>query len=216
MVGLGKYDHDLPKGPQQRPFAHLKRDAGGKFDDAELARIMRDGIEQVAGAFGARNIPKSMRAITILGINQSRQWNLCTLNEYRRFFGLKTYDTFEEGNPDPYVAEQLKHLYEHPDYNELYPGLAVEEYKEPMVPGVGICPTHTISRVVLSDAVSLVRGDRFYTLDYGPKNLSSWGYNEVAVDSSVNQGCVFYKLLLRALPNHFQPNSIYAHCKYQP
>jgi hypothetical protein len=24
---------------------------------------------------------------------------------------LKTYDTFEEINPDPYVAEQLKHLY---------------------------------------------------------------------------------------------------------
>ncbi|EXJ91015.1 hypothetical protein A1O1_04122 [Capronia coronata CBS 617.96] len=211
MVGLGKYDHELPEDPQQRPFAHLKRNASGKFEDADLAQIMRTGVEQVSGAFGARNIPKSMRAITILGINQSRYWNLCTLNEYRKFFGLKTYDTFEEVNPDPYVAEQLKHLYEHPDYIELYPGLAIEEYKEPMVPGVGICPTHTISRVVLSDAVSLVRGDRFYTLDYGPKGLTSWGYNEVAIDMSVNQGCVFYKLMLRALPDYFKPSSIYAH-----
>ncbi|KAH0846113.1 hypothetical protein AYO21_10106 [Fonsecaea monophora] len=211
MIGLAKYDHDLPKDPLQRPFAHLKRDAHGKFDDGELAKIMQAGVEEVAGAFGARNIPKSLRAITILGIRQSRAWNLCTLNEYRKFFGLKTYDTFEEVNPDPYVAEQLKHLYEHPDFIELYPGLAVEEYKKPMVPGVGICPTHTISRVVLSDAVSLVRGDRFYTIDYTPKNLTNWGFNEAASDTSVNQGCVFYKLILRALPNHFKPNSIYAH-----
>ena len=136
------------------------------------------------------------------------------MNEYRRFFGLKTYDTFEEVNSDPYIAEQLKHLYEHPDYIELYPGLAIEDFKEPMVPGVGICPTHTISRVVLSDAVALVRGDRFYTLDWSPKNLTNWGYNEVAYDLNINQGCVFYKLMLRALPNHFKPNSIYAHCKF--
>ena len=98
-----------------------------------------------------------------------------------------------------------------------------------MIPGVGVCPTHTISRAVLSDAVALVRGDRFYTvcraldiihavpnslqLDYSPKNLTAWGYNEVNYDLSVNQGCSFYKLLLRALPNHFKPDSIYAHVR---
>ena len=147
----------------------------------------------------------------MLGIQQSRAWNLCTLNEFRTFFGLKRYDTFEEINPDPYVADQLKHLYEHPDYVELYPGIAIEAAKAPMVPGVGICPTHTISRAVLSDAVALVRGDRFYTLDYNPKNLTNWGYNEVQYDLSINQGCVFYKLLLGGLPDHFKPDSIYAH-----
>lgn len=53
---------------------------------------------------------------------------------------------------------------EHPDFVELYPGIVAEEAKEPMVPGVGITPTYTISRAVLSDAVGLVRGDRFYTV----------------------------------------------------
>jgi len=33
-----------------------------------------------------------------------------------------------------------------------------------MIPGVGIAPTYTLSRTVLSDAVALVRGDRFYTV----------------------------------------------------
>lgn len=79
-----------------------------------------------------------------------------------------------------------------------YPGTVAEEAKEPMIPGVGIAPTYTISRVVLSDAVCLVRGDRYYTTDYNPRNLTNWGYNEVQYDLNVNQGCVFYKLFIRA------------------
>ena len=80
-----------------------------------------------------------------------------------------------------------------------------------MVPGVGICPTYTISRIVLADAVALVRGDRFYTLDYGPKAHTNFGFKEQNYDLNFNSGCVFYKLLLRALPDHFESNSIYAH-----
>ena len=105
-----------------------------------------------------------MRAVEILGMMQARKWQCGSLNEFRKFFGLKQYDTFEEINPDPEVADQLRHLYEHPDYVELYPGLVSEEAKDPMAPGVGICPSYTISRAVLSDAVALVRGDRFYTV----------------------------------------------------
>lgn len=118
----------------------------------------------VSGSFGPRNIPKALRAVEVLGIQQARKWNCGSLNEFRKFFGLKPYDKFEEINSDPYIADQLRHLYEHPDYVELYPGIIAEEAKEPMVPGVGIAPTYTISRAVLSDAVALVRGDRFYTV----------------------------------------------------
>ena len=46
----------------------------------------------------------------------------------------------------------------------MYPGIVAEEAKKPMVPGVGIAPTFTISRAILSDAVALVRSDRFYTV----------------------------------------------------
>jgi linoleate 10R-lipoxygenase len=137
MVGLKKYDEHMPKDPMQRPFAHLKRGEDGKFADDDLVKIMQTGVEEVAGmleiprhsalsilyppnqqlttstpgAFGARNVPKCLRAISILGMKQARAWNCGSLNEFRKFFGLKTYDTFEEINPDPYVAEQLKHLY---------------------------------------------------------------------------------------------------------
>ncbi|KAK5061548.1 hypothetical protein LTR84_008092 [Exophiala bonariae] len=211
LMGLGKFEHALSKDPQKGPFANLKRGPDGKFNDDDLARIMTMGIDQVAGSFGARNVPKSMRAITMLGIMQSRSWNLCTLNEYRHFFGLKKYETFEEINSDPQIVSQLRHLYEHPDHIEIYPGIAIEDIKDPMVPGVGICPNYTISRVILSDAITLIRGDRFYTLDWNPGSMTNWGFNEIAYDMSISRGAVFYKLMLRTLPRHFKPDSIYAH-----
>ena len=163
------------------------------------------------GSFGANNVPKVLRSVEILGMQQARKWNLGSFNEFRKFFGLKPHETFESINSDPQVAAQLRHLYEHPDFVEIYPGMVAEEAKVPMVPGVGIAPTFTISRTVLSDAVALVRGDRFYTIDYHPKNLTNWGYSEVQYDFNVEQGCVFYKLFLRAFPEHAKPNSIYIH-----
>ena len=49
MVGLGKYDHEMSKDPLERPFAHLKRGSDGKFADEDLAKIMQNGVEEVAG-----------------------------------------------------------------------------------------------------------------------------------------------------------------------
>lgn len=120
----------------------------------------------ILGSFGARNVPKVLKSVEILGIEQGRKWNVGSLNEFRKFFNLKPYEKFEDINSDPEVADALRHLYEHPDYVELYPGIVAEEAKEPMIPGVGIAPTYTISRAVLSDAVALVRGDRYYTVGY--------------------------------------------------
>lgn len=211
LQGLGKWEHGLSEDPQKRPFAGLQRDADGKLPDDELVELLTSSIEDTAGAFGPNNIPTALKAITILGMQQSRAWNLGSLNEFRKFFGLKAHETFEDICSDPPVADQLRHLYEHPDYVEMYPGLVSESAKVPMVPGVGIAPTFTISRAILSDAVALVRGDRFYTIDYSPKNLTHWGYSEVQYDLAVNQGCVIYKLFMRAFPNHFKTNSVYAH-----
>lgn len=211
LMGMKKVEGMLDADPSKRTFAHLKRQEDGTFKDEELVQILTHACEDVASSFGPRNVPKALRSIEILGIEASRRWHVGSLNEFRKHFGLKSYDTFEEINSDPEIANTLRHLYEHPDYVELYPGIVSEEAKEPMIPGVGIAPTYTISRAVLSDAVALVRGDRHYTIDYNPRNLTNWGYNECRYDLNINQGCVFYKLASRAFPNWFQPDSIYAH-----
>lgn len=194
LAGFAKFESRLPEDPLQRPFNKFKRGPDGKFSDDDLVECIVSAIEDCAGSFGARNVPASMRAIEILGIIQGRKWNVASLNEFRRHFGLKPYETFEDINSDPGVADALRRLYDHPDFVELYPGIVAEERKEPMVPGVGIAPTYTISRVVLSDAVVLVRSDRHYTIDYSPRHLTNWGYNDVQYDLNVNHGCVFYKL----------------------
>ncbi|KAI1767354.1 linoleate diol synthase [Hypoxylon sp. FL1150] len=211
IMGFAKFDKSIPDEPSERVFGGFKRNADGTFDDDDLVGCISDAIEDCAGAFGGRNVPEAMKAVEILGIVQGRKWNVAGLNEFRKHFGLKPYEKFEDINSDPEIADSLRHLYEHPDFVELYPGLVAEEAKEPMVPGVGIAPTYTISRVILSDAVCLTRGDRFYTTDYHPRGLTSWGYNEVAYDLNINQGCVFYKLFIRAFPNHFKSDSVYAH-----
>lgn len=210
-MGLGRWEASLPADPVERPFAKLQRAQDGTFDDDDLVRIFEEGVEDVAGAFGASNVPDVFKSIEVLGIKQARSWNLATLNEFRQYFKLAPYKSFEEINSDPYIVDQLKHLYDHPDLVELYPGLVVEDAKEPMTPGSGLCANFTTSRAILSDAVALVRGDRFYTVDYTPKNLTNWAYNEISYDTSVDQGAVFYKLALRAFPNHIRGDSVYAH-----
>ncbi|KAJ5551085.1 Cytochrome P450 [Penicillium sp. DV-2018c] len=211
LMGLKKVEGGIDADPSKRTFARLKRGPDGFFDDGELVNLLTHATEDVASSFGPRNVPKALRSVEILGIEASRRWNVGSLNEFRKHFGLKPYETFEEVNSNPEIADTLRHLYEHPDFIEMYPGIVSEEAKEPMIPGVGIAPTYTISRAVLSDAVALVRGDRHYTVDYNARNLTNWGYNECRYDLNINQGCVFYKLATRAFPNYYKPDSIYAH-----
>jgi linoleate 10R-lipoxygenase len=61
----------------------------------------------IAGAFGANNVPDILKHVEVLGIKQARKWQVATLNEFRKFFNLKPHTTFEDINPDPYVADTL-------------------------------------------------------------------------------------------------------------
>jgi hypothetical protein len=182
----------------------------GCFEDADLVTILADATEDVAGAFGPRNVPVVMKLIETMGIQQARNWHVATLNELRAFFKLEPHKSFTDITRDQDTAAALKALYGHPDYVEMYPGLVAEDAKEPMEPGSGLCPGYTISRAILADAVALSRGDRYYTVDYTPANLTNWGFNQVKSDPDVAQGHCFYNLLMRALPSWYRGSSVYA------
>lgn len=197
--------------PNEREFAGLTRQADGTFQDDDLVKIIAESVEDCANSYGANRVPVCMKVIEQLGIEQSRAWSLSSLNEFRKHFNLAPHQKFTDINSDPEVAAQLSRLYDHPDQVELYPGLVAEEPKKPQVPGAGLTPSYTVSRAVLSDAVALVRGDRFFTIDFHPKKLTNWGYSAISYDTSVDNGCVAYKLFLNAFPQYFRANSIYAH-----
>lgn len=150
--------------PEERKITGLERNNQGKFDDERLVTILTESTEDIAGAFGPKNVPQVMRLIEIMGIEQARGWHVCTLNEFRKFFQLEPHRTFSDITKNQDVARTLETLYSKPDYVELYPGLVAEDAKEAIEPGSGLCPGFTTSRAILADAVALVRGDRFYTV----------------------------------------------------
>lgn len=88
-------------------------------------------------------------------------------------------------------------------------GLQGEEAK-PLVDGAGLCPGYTISRAILADAISLTRGDRFYTTDMTPHNYTAWGLRDSQRDTTnPGFGSMLGRLFLRTLPQHYTSDSTY-------
>jgi hypothetical protein len=123
---------------------------------------------------------------------------------------LKPYKTFLEWNPDPEIAAAAEKLYGTIDHLELYAGLQAEDAK-PVVTGAGLCPGYTISRAILADAIALIRGDRLFTADFTPHNLTAWGFADcVRSPENPGFGSMLGRLFLRTLPDEFTENSTYA------
>lgn len=188
----------------------LARDKSGRFPDAALASFLRKGTTYAAGAFGGRQVPEVLKPVEVMGILHGRQLGVCTLNELRKLCNLRQYKSFSEMNSDPAIAAALKELYGDVNLVELYPGLVAEEAK-PKQAATGLCAGRTITYGILSDAVALVRGDRFLTTELNPYNLTPWGFDEIHGDSKWSFGCVLGdKLLNRHLGEKNCPrDSIY-------
>ncbi|KAG8951991.1 hypothetical protein FRC04_005324 [Tulasnella sp. 424] len=195
--------------PNSWTFGGLTREEDGSFPDDGLAKILQDATVQPAGAFGARRTPHALKIVEIMSIEHNREWGTCTLNAFRSFLGLKPYKTFDEWNPRPDIADAARRLYGHPDNLELYVGLQAEDTKPP-IPGAGLCPGYTTSRAILADAVALVRGDRYLTNDYTAFNLTTWGITDAKRNpKNAAFGGMLPDLLIRTLPNHYDPKSVY-------
>lgn len=188
----------------------LARDKSGKFPDAALANWLHKGTDYAAGAFGGRQVPAILKPVEIIGILHGRQLGVCTLNELRKLCNLREYKTFLEMNSDPVIASALEELYGDVSLVELYPGLVAEEAK-PKQAATGLCAGRSITYGILSDAVALVRGDRFLTTELNPYNLTPWGYDEIQPNTKWSFGCVLGdKLINRHLGNDLCPrDSIY-------
>ncbi|KIY52209.1 heme peroxidase [Fistulina hepatica ATCC 64428] len=210
----------LPKvPPNQRTFGGLTRGPDGRFSDDDLSKIIQDATDWRAGSFRAHGVPEVLKVIEVMAIEQARGWGTCSLNEFRKFIGLKPYATFEEWNPDETVHKTAARLYKTIDNLELYVGLQAEEAKKPGG-GAGLCPGYTISRAILSDAVCLTRGDRFLTTDFiseqlrrpSSPNTTAWGLKGCQPDvNDGSYGGILTRLLFRTLPNHYNAKSVYAH-----
>lgn len=87
-----------------------------------------------------------------------------TLNDFRDFFGLGKHESFEEISKNVEIQDALRDLYDHPDKVELYPGIFCESLADK---GADPGPSGLDSALwsaIFSDAITLVRSDRFYTV----------------------------------------------------
>ncbi|KAK4695301.1 hypothetical protein P7C71_g2427, partial [Lecanoromycetidae sp. Uapishka_2] len=180
----------------------------GLFDDQQMANQLRACMDEPISNFGPRNVPRCLRSVEIMGILQARQWQIGTLNDFRDFFGMSRHDTFESITGDAEVANALRDLYEHPDKVELYPGIFCEsDRKQDNDPGPSDVDA-ALWAAIFSDAITLVRSDRFYTVDWNTNSLTSWGMKEVTSYDNELKSSVFHRLLQRAFPGWFPYNSI--------
>ena len=134
------------------------------FDDQKMVDQLVSSMKEPISNFGAQNVPRCLKAVEILGILQGRKWEIGTLNDFREFFGMPRHKTFDSIAKDSSVQNALRDLYDHPDKVELYPGIFCEgDQKLDLDPG----PSDTSSALwaaIFSDAITLVRSDRFYTV----------------------------------------------------
>lgn len=181
----------------------------GRFRDEDIARLLRDATYDIAGAFGAHHTPAVLRWIDCQGMRTARDvWRACTLNEFREYLGLKAFETFKEWNSDETVARAMEDLVGHPSNIPLHAGLHGEESKNPRL-GAGLCPGYTISRAILSDAVALVRGDRFYTDSATADAMTDWGLNDCQPDPrDGSYGGMLQRLIINNLPNQYAFNDV--------
>lgn len=205
------YGHQLKNTlPHQWTFGGLKRGPDGRFKDSDLAELIKHCIEEPAHAFGAHGTPASLRVVDLMGQLQAREiFNVCTLNEFRRYLNLKPYESFDDWNQDEETAKAAELLYGHIENMELYPGLMAECTK-PAMPGSGVCPGQTTGRGILDDAVALVRGDRFLSYDFNSNTLTQWGAALLSETTPGAYGGVLPKLLFQGLPAAFTGTSSYA------
>jgi linoleate 10R-lipoxygenase len=65
------------------------RTSSGAFHTSTIATILKSATLESAHSFGARCIPRVMRVVEMMGIEQARRWGVGGINDLRRTLGLK-------------------------------------------------------------------------------------------------------------------------------
>ncbi|KDR69941.1 hypothetical protein GALMADRAFT_282379 [Galerina marginata CBS 339.88] len=193
---------------RNRDCAGLQRGEGSRFRDSDLAQILYDATECPARGAG-QGIPSCQRVMQIKVIERARSSKAGSLNDYRRFLGLKALQSFKEWSSNPSIAASAEKLYKSIDNLEVYVGLQAEDtIKNTADSGFRFGYTKTYGLLV--DIVSRVRSDPTFTTQFFAEILTLWGYGDCSLrPNNGSFGASMPKLLQRTLPHDYQYNSIY-------
>uniref|UniRef100_UPI00398EF673 prostaglandin G/H synthase 2-like n=1 Tax=Pristiophorus japonicus TaxID=55135 RepID=UPI00398EF673 len=93
-----------------------------------ISNMVDSFSRQIAGRVaGGRNMNPALLKVAITTIEHTRQMRYKSLNEYRKRFALKPYESFEDLTGEKEMSAELKELYGDIDAIEMYPGLMIEK-----------------------------------------------------------------------------------------
>ncbi|KAF7973363.1 hypothetical protein HWV62_15541 [Athelia sp. TMB] len=96
---------------RQRRRLGFHRSLDGRVDDVDIARVLQNATDSVVCSAGARSIPPCMRVIEMMAMKQARDWNVCSLNDFRSFLGLEPYSSFSEWSSSSEIAAAARTMY---------------------------------------------------------------------------------------------------------
>jgi prostaglandin-endoperoxide synthase 2 len=118
--------------------------------DTGLGALFEDLSQQPAGQVGMGNTPEVLWPVEHVSIQQGRDVQLTSYNDYRELAGFPRVTAFNQITGNQQVRDRLEDLYKHVDNIEFYPGLFAEE-----APPNSVLPP-LIGRLVGLDAFSQV------------------------------------------------------------
>jgi Animal haem peroxidase len=152
------------------------------------------------GAITLHNYPRHLQQLTrtvgdvvenidlaATDILRMRERGVPRYNEFRRLFHRRPVKSFEDVNPNPVVADELRRVYGDVDKLDLMIGL----YAEP--PPHGFAFSDTTFRVFILMASRRLKSDRFFTSDYTPEVYTQAGLDWI-------EDATMSKVLLRHYP----------------
>ena len=132
------------------------------------------------GAITLHNFPRFLQRLeredgptidlAAVDILRDRERGVPRYNRFRRLLHLDPVDSFEELTKNEQWREELRRLYDN-DINRV--DLMVGMYAEPLPKGFGF--SDTAFRIFVLMASRRLKGDRFFSQDYGPKVYTETG-----------------------------------------
>jgi Animal haem peroxidase len=205
-------DRDEP--PRHRKFPELAAvQTRDQLTEIGMANALYSFGVAHPGAISLYNYPRSLQHLTrpdgteldlaAVDVLRTRERGVPRYNQFRRLFGLKPADSFEELTGDARVAAHVRQVYEG-DMESV--DLMVGLYAEPRPEGFGF--SDTAFRVFILMASRRLKSDRFFTRDYTADMYTKTGLDWIHDNSMVTVLLRHYPTLypaLRGIENAFTP-----------
>jgi len=172
--------HGLPPDTIEIPggtLAHSEfRHNNALLEELGVGAVIEAASRQAAGAIHLRNTPVYLLAAEYQALQMGRDLRVQPYNEYRKLFGLKAVESFDELTDDPWLRTELSKLYPSVDDIEFLVGVFAEK---PLDPASG--KPEKLFGGLLTDMVAYDAFTQIFTNPllsknvYGPQTFTDYG-----------------------------------------